>query len=55
MAVGIVSFGIGCATKGVPGIYTRTSAYTKWIKDITLKGKAASVSFELVERAPASS
>jgi secreted trypsin-like serine protease len=29
--VGIVSLGVGCAIRGLPGIYTRVSAYDKWI------------------------
>lgn len=49
VAIGMVSFGIGCATKGVPGLYTRTSAYINWIKDITHNGKKASVKFQLIE------
>lgn len=49
MVIGIVSYGIGCAKKDVPGLYTRTSAYINWIKDITMHGKDSSVSFKLIE------
>ncbi|KAG9511146.1 Pre-mRNA-splicing factor ATP-dependent RNA helicase PRP16 [Fragariocoptes setiger] len=49
VAVGVVSYGLGCATKGVPGLYTRTSTYLPWIKDIVMNGLSAQVGFKAFE------
>jgi len=35
--VGIVSFGIGCGRKGVPGVYTRVQAYHQWMEGTILQ------------------
>ena len=37
--VGIVSFGIGCGRRNVPGVYTKVSAYESWIEDVILTQK----------------
>lgn len=51
IAVGIVSYGISCATKGVPGLYTRTSAFLNWIEQIVRNGKSADAGeFNVIER-----
>lgn len=34
VVVGVSSWGIGCAIRGVPSVFTRVSAYAGWIDDI---------------------
>lgn len=34
--VGVVSAGIGCALRDLPGIYTRVNAYVPWINKYIL-------------------
>ena len=43
--VGIVSFGIGCGRRNVPGVYTKVSAYESWIEDVILTQKREARSF----------
>jgi secreted trypsin-like serine protease len=44
MLVGIVSQGVGCANPGVPGLYTRISAYGTWITNAKKAPKGISYS-----------
>lgn len=49
VAVGIVSYGLGCATKGVPGVYQKTSSMMPWIKDVTQHKEKANVKYKLLK------
>ena len=40
--VGIVSFGIGCGRRNVPGVYTKVEDYEEWIEQTILTAKRKS-------------
>jgi hypothetical protein len=39
---------MGCATKGTPGVYEKTSTLMPWIKDITQHQEKATVEFTML-------
>jgi secreted trypsin-like serine protease len=50
--IGIVSYGIGCAADGFPGVYTRTAYFNDWVNGIT-KGIAIDQVFDFPIQAKA--
>jgi len=43
--VGIVSFGIGCGRKGVPGVYTKVTAFQPWLERTIISNRKRRRSF----------
>ena len=33
---GIVSWGVGCGEKDIPGVYVKVSHYSQWVKEMMI-------------------